>query len=413
MALDVKRLNEAQKDLDKRSGGNKNWIQLSKIEEPIDVKIMDPLPAMNGIYYIEVPVWWIDGTRIISPKIYGPAEFDIVESAINEAKTSKDKDILALLNAKDANGNLKVQKKNEYWVPGLKFNWKFDTQQQIVGIWDSNGALDVELIDKFIEDNKWKIISMGIMALRAINKIATARGGYKMPNQLDGFNITLSKTGEKKKTVYSAVKADDFPMPAKYYDVDKMIDPFEVAESLMFTDDYMNMVIGKYLYGEECPEKPGDEHYANPEIREKLKNRLSEESEETEVKSTARQRPGRGAAPVVAAAEPAATKGFGRRGAAPAKEVVVPAAAPAAAPVDDKAARIAAAKKLLEEAEAEAGMAQGGTDDEGDEGTVPAAPVRGRTRPGAAPAAPVTTAAPVTRQRGGRRNLSQDIQNVE
>lgn len=377
----MQKLKQAEVDLEKKSG-SKNWIQLSKITDPIDIRVMDPLPSMNGIYYIEVPVWWINGTRIISPKLYGPGEHDPVHACIEDAKAAKDPAILKLLNAKDETkkGAAKVQFKPEYWVAALKFNWELDSRtQQIKGIWKADGVTpDVALIEQYIEDGKWKIVSMGIQALKAINKIATSRGGYLMVNQVDGFNITLSKTGVDRNTVYSALKADALPMPASYYTDEKMIDPFEVAESLMFTNEYMDMVIGKYLYGEECPEKPGDEHYANPELREKLKNRISDESEPEEIKTSARPRPGRGAAP---AAE-----------APPARQ-----AAPEAAPVEDK---VAEAKRILAEAEAASGKAA----------DVPPAAPRSRTGRGAPAPAP---AAP---GRGGsrpQRNLSADLNNVE
>jgi len=171
MALDMKALEAAQKELEKKSG-SKGWIQISKIEKPIDVRIQDPLPTMNGIYYQEVPVWWINGTRIISPKLFGPQEKDCIKEVIEEAKRAKDPDILTLLNSKNEHSMLRVQEKTEFWIPVLKFNWEFDSQNNIKGITGKDGQPDPELIRKFIEDGKWKFLVCSIMPLKAINKIA-------------------------------------------------------------------------------------------------------------------------------------------------------------------------------------------------------------------------------------------------
>lgn len=290
--LDIKALEKAQQDLEKRTSGSKNWIQLSKIDGSIDVRIMDPLPSMNGIYYVEVPVWWIDSVRVISPKLFGPAERDTIKDVIDEAKKANDPDIIKLLNAKGDKGLGKIQYKPEFWVPVLKFNWEFDGNGGIKGIYDKDGGFDTNLIKNFIEDGKWKIASMGIMALKAINEIATKRLGGLMTDPVKGFNIVLTKAGKDRETKYTAVKMDSVPMPAEFYTPELMIDPFEIAQSLMFTDDYMDKVIGKYLYGEDCPEKT-DSDYAYPELREKFKSKFSEEATEEVPQKTARQRPGR------------------------------------------------------------------------------------------------------------------------
>ena len=256
MAIDVKALEAAQKDLQKRSGGGaKNWIQLSKIEAPIDVRIAEPTPGMQGIYYVEVPVWWINGVRVISPRLFGPQEHDPIKVAIDEARKSKDPDLIALLNAKGDNGIPKIQERTEFWVPVLRFSWELDKQSNIKGINDDKGNPSVELIKAYIDDYHWKILVTGISALKAINAIATSRGGAKMTECVEGFNLTLSKTGEKKQTKYSAIKADIIPMPADLYTPEKLTDPFEVAQSLMYTDEYQDQIIWKYLYNEACPEK--------------------------------------------------------------------------------------------------------------------------------------------------------------
>jgi hypothetical protein len=296
MGLDMGALAAVQDDLKKKSGGSKNWIQLSKIEKPLDWRVMDPLPSMGGVFFVEVPVWWIDGTRIISPKLFGPQEPDVVKDAIEDAKRSKDPDLLKLLSAKNDKSISKIQEKVEFWIPGLKFNWDLGKGDVIQGIWDEKGEKDPNKIKKFIEDERWKILVAGISALKAIVEIATKRGGSTMTNQVNGINLIISKSGVGRDTRYTVQKDDVFPMPAELYLPEKMIDPFELAQSLMFTDEYMNAVIGKYLYNEELPER-SDDSYAFPELREKYKRVITDEGEAAEEKAP-RPRPGaRAAAP--------------------------------------------------------------------------------------------------------------------
>src|SRR5664279_2055413 len=159
MAIDVRALEAAQEQLSKRGGGGyKNWIQINKIEAPIDVRIADPLPQMNGIYFQEVKVWWVDGKRIISPTLFGPQEKDVVKLAIDQAKASKDPGLLALINAKGENKMPKIQEKYEYWLPVLKFSWELAKNGDIMGIAGTDGTYDPELIKQFIDDSHWKIL---------------------------------------------------------------------------------------------------------------------------------------------------------------------------------------------------------------------------------------------------------------
>jgi hypothetical protein len=322
MPINVAALEAAQKELSKRTGnGGRNWIQVSKIEAPIDFRIADPLPQMNGVYFQEVKVWWVNGNRIISPKLFGPQEVDTVELALAEAKRSKDPTLLALINAKGENKMPKIQEKYEYWVPVLKFSWDLDKQGNIKGINGADGNPDPELIKQFIDDYHWKILVANITALKAINEIATKRGGAKMTDRLEGFNLILSKSGAGRDTRYSVVRDSvSLPMPEELYKPDRLVDPFEVAQSLMYTDQYMDQIIGQYLYGEECPERD-DTCYAYPEIREKFKALLTD-SDDTEVKETARPRPGRAAAAPATSVAPAPTRAAAPIAEAPAAPVV-------------------------------------------------------------------------------------------
>jgi len=296
MGLDVNKLNELQEDLEKRSqGSSKNWINVKKIEEPIDIRIMDPLAAMNGIYYIEVPVWWVNRQKLISPKFLG--EECVLDAAVKMANTAKDAEITALLYAKE-NNMPKVSFSYEFWIPVLQFIWDVNKKQEIINIYDKGDNYDVNKILKFVVDDRVKIMQTGISLLKQINQLATARGGGVMTEILDGFNIQISKSGKGRDTKYAAVKTEAMPMPGIFYE--DQISVIDVAKSQIFTNEYLDSVIGEYLYGEEKKE----EEYAFPEIRAELEERFKEDESE-EKKTPARKRPGARTAPK---AEPEATE---------------------------------------------------------------------------------------------------------
>lgn len=335
--LDLSKLMEKQEELNKRGSGASNWIQVSKIEKPLDFRILDPLPSMDGIYYVEVPIWWINGHRLISKKLYGPDEVDVVEEIKKEAeKVAKtDKTISELLKKKGEKGISLIQFKWEYWIPVLEFEWDMDRSNKIAGIYAPDGSVDPALVAKFIKDQRVKILVANITTLKAINALATTRGYGNMMTREEGVNLILTKTGKDRDTKYTVTPdSGRMPMPAEYYQEGKLTDPFEIAESLMYTDEYMKAVIENYIYGDvEIPED-SDDNYANPEIRAKLKERFKEGTESTEQAPPPRRRPGAPApapeapapapTPAPAPAESATTSTRGRR-AAPAAD-----AAPAA-----------------------------------------------------------------------------------
>jgi hypothetical protein len=156
-----------------------------------------------------------------------------------------------------------------------------------------------------------------------------------MTERLTGFNLILSKTGEKRTTKYFAQKDEIYPMPEEFYTPAKLFDPFELAQSLMYTDEYMDAIIGNYLYGEELPERSEDS-YAYPELREKFKTLLTED--EVPEETAPRQRPGRAAAPAAEVKLPESTPetpvatGRSRRAAATSEPVLTGRPGRAAAP---------------------------------------------------------------------------------
>jgi len=281
--LNLDKLKEAQEELNKRSGsGRKNWLQVNKITEPLDGRILDPLPIMDGIYYQEIPIWWINGTKIISPKMFDQnLKKDIIDEIIEDAEkeAKKDKSLASLLKAKDdKSGMPRIQFNWEYWIPFLQFDWDYENDE-IKDITNKDGTYNVDLISKYIVDNRVKILVSNITCLKAINILLTAPREGNMLDRVKGKNIQIQKTGERKNTKYYVIPTDKMPMPSEFYTPEKISDPYEVAQALAVNDNYMASVIEKYLYGDvEILDK--DSNYRFPDIREKLKEKYKDDDDD-------------------------------------------------------------------------------------------------------------------------------------
>ena len=271
MSVDLKKLKEYQQELEERTSGGKNWITAAKFKDGVDFRVLEPLANMNGLYFLEVPVWWVNGKKALSPRVFDEA--DVIAEVIDDAKAQKDPDIDALIKASGPNGP-RLQLKLEYWMSVLQFDWKFEGDD-IVGIFDDKGDVDVNLIDKYIVDQCPKILAAGTQLLKAINHEATIRGGASMFDRLNGTNLFGKRTGSQRKTVYTADKMDQFPMPEKYYGEGNSPDLLLHCKAGMLTNDYMEMLICWYLYGDEFEEKD-ENSYRYPEAVEALKDDTTE-----------------------------------------------------------------------------------------------------------------------------------------
>lgn len=293
MPLDPKAVKAALEELEAKSGSD--FFLRLKEGDVRDIRVLEPSPAMNGNWYVEVPVWWIDKTRIVSREFIDGV--DVVEEFLTQieadfARTNEQSTFLALRNKTGGKYASEVIRKGyEYWVPVLEFNWELD-QDQIVGIYNDAGEYDPALIKKYIVGGKPKILDGKISLIKSINKVVTARGGYDMPDPVKGFNISISRTGTDRKTVYSGTKTEYMPMPSEFYGA-KAIDPVRIVKSQIVTDDYVDKVLGNYFYGERLPENP---EYMFPELREN----------NTEEPTQASPRRARASAPAAEAEEPQA-----------------------------------------------------------------------------------------------------------
>jgi len=281
--LDLGALKEAEEDLKSRGGGGL-FIRLAQ-DETKDIRILDPTPSMNGLYYIEVPIWWIDGKPITSPEFIG--ESDLVQDVINDyesvfAKDGAEDQFKKLRNASKGQGMKLLQKTTGFWIPVLEFDWVVKNNQ-IDGI-TSDGKVDPILVKKFIKDGKVKILDAKMSLLKGINRQLTAgRVGSIFLDQDEGFNLLIQRAGTGRDTTYTAQKEEQMPMPAEFYGTGAL-DVVEIAKSTVYTNEYIEDVLANYFEGTQLPNEPV---YRFPELRDALKN-----DEPVEEKTTRRRRGG-------------------------------------------------------------------------------------------------------------------------
>lgn len=238
MGLDLNALKGVQNDLAKR-GENNDFFQASKIGEETDVRLLPPLPKMNGIYFVEKSVFWINKKSYTSPSTFGrPC---IISEEVAAARGLKDAGVDALLSNKEI-----FKKSAEFLMPILLLDCQF-------------GEGGVCTTTKVVDD-KPKILSCGTMLMKAINKIVTSRQYQNgtpdgIADRVKGFNLVLGKTGVKLDTEYTAMGwTAPTEMDAKYYAV--IPDVIDIVEKSIYPDEYLQSVIRNYLYGEELMQEP-------------------------------------------------------------------------------------------------------------------------------------------------------------
>lgn len=291
----MSKLREAEKDLASRGGGG-GFVRLAK-DETKDIRILEPTASMNNVFFLEVPIWWIAGKPITSPSFIG--EPDLIQTIIDEFKEEFKGDgqaeFKALMEAKAANGANQVQKVSGFWIPILEFDWDVDPKtEEIINIYDKDGNVDPNLVEKFVKGGKAQIFDAKISLVKNIvSQITTGRGGAKFLTQNEGVNLRVSRSGTGRDTLYAAQKDDPMPMPDKYYGAEAL-DVVRRAKSTIFTDEYIEKILANYFFGEQLPEEPV---YRFPELRD---------NEEVKEEPT-RSRRGRGKSEV-ADKEPAETQ---------------------------------------------------------------------------------------------------------
>lgn len=286
--LNLTALKEAEEDLKTRGGGSGLFVRLAQ-DESKDIRILDPTPSMNGLYYIEVPIWWVGGKPITSPEFI--KEDDYVQTCIDEYEKlyaedgeTGERQFKKLLNATKGQGMKLVQKSTGFWIPILEFDWKIGPNGEISGITDDDGNIDPALVKRFITNGKTKILDAKMSLLKSINRqLTTGRVGAIFLDKEKGYNLIVQRAGVGRDTTYTAQKEDQMPMPDEYYGPNAL-DVVEVAKSTIYTTEYIDAIMANYFESTPIPEEA---EYRFPELRESLKSGDAEE-----VPTTSRRRRG-------------------------------------------------------------------------------------------------------------------------
>lgn len=276
MALNLKKLKEQSEELNNR-GGDGDYFKQSEITEETDIRILPPTESMEESYFFEEIGYWINGKRYVSPKTFGDS--CPIEEEVKAAKELGDEDILALL--KD---NQKYKRSSVFLVPILLMECKFDTK---------GNCKSYKVVD-----NKPKVLQCGITLIRAINKIVTGRQFQNdtedgICDRQEGFCITLSKTGKKLDTDYSAMGWKN-PLEIVEEELyEKVPDVVEMTKKKLKTDEELRSIIRNFLYGEELktekvkPKSAGKRTFVENDDEEddkmvvrKMKFKAEEDSEE-------------------------------------------------------------------------------------------------------------------------------------
>ena len=244
MGLNVSKLKELQKGLTERAsgGGDKLFLQSNKIGEETNVRLLPPLPRMNGIYFVDQEGWWINGKYYLvnsTPMLKGK---DVIQQEVDDAKAQKDKDLDALIAAKKDNKPL-LKKEFRSLMPLLLLDVKYDADDQVDSV--------------TIVDDKAKILVAKPSLMREINRVVTSRPVQNktedgIMDREKGHNMILSRTGTGLDTTYAATHSFVCEMPEEYYK--DIPDVMKVTEDMAKSDAYLRAVIRNYLYGEAMPE---------------------------------------------------------------------------------------------------------------------------------------------------------------
>lgn len=236
MALDISKLANLGKSL---SSGNNMFMKPKDIGEETIVRVLPPLPALNGLFALTVERWWVNKKPYICPSTFGGTP--IFQEELDEAMSSDDPDVVAAAQDKRS-----ITKKTEYWIPLLHLELQ-------------GTGRNAEYI---VKGEAPRVLTVGPQLYGKMIKLATNRRYQNdsddgITDRVEGYNIALSREGSGLNTDYDAVIAEQMEMPAKYYR--NIPDVHAMAEKMVSSEKYLRAVIREYLYGEPIPARLQDQ----------------------------------------------------------------------------------------------------------------------------------------------------------
>lgn len=281
MSINLDALRKKDDEIKSRSGGSDLYFSGKDVGEETFVRILPPLPDQKGIYFLEQIGYWINKRFYISPATFGmkcPIE-EYLEDIAGIIESEGDKELEKLYND--------VNKKSRFVFPALVLqNVEFDEEGEISSYDVLNG--------------KPVIFQAGAMQLKAINNVVLSpkinRKLAKMKTDISdrkhGYNILLSKKGEKLDTEYFAEADEQCEIDAKYYKSIPSI--IRDAKSQIYADEYLLSMLDHYFYGDPMPEDNAKVSVFAEELKA-AKEEKSEEVEEAKAEEKPeRRRPRRG-----------------------------------------------------------------------------------------------------------------------
>ena len=200
MGLDLKKMREQQAHIQSAAGGgdDKLFLYAEKLKPEEFVKPMpDLIGSLNGSYYVEQVIWWINGKMYLSNATFN--EDCVIQEEYDKAKklAEKDEDIEELLNKKNDKKAPLIQKQVRFLVPVLHLDLEFNSR-------------DTEAVDKVsIQDDRVKVLVMRVKLMDEfhrviISKTVNKKGGWGAMDKETGSIIQIGKEGSGLNTRYYA-----------------------------------------------------------------------------------------------------------------------------------------------------------------------------------------------------------------
>lgn len=259
MGLDLKKMRDQQSKIHSAAGGgdDRKWLYSEKLKQEDYIKPMpDVKGTLNGGYYVEQVIWWINGKMYISNATFN--ETDVIQEEYDKAKKiadAGDKEMKLILEAKSDKKAPLIQRQTRFLVPVLHLAVEFDPR-------DEEAVEKVEVIDDMVKVFVVKPKLMDDFHRVITSKTVNKKGGWGALDQHTGSILQVGREGAGLNTVYHAQffeKMEDDEIWSvlskdKYYTEEAIPDVWKMTTDMRKSDEYLRGVVRNYLYGEDMPE---------------------------------------------------------------------------------------------------------------------------------------------------------------
>lgn len=235
--LNINALKEAQQRLDEKDDG---YIYDNKFPSEMDFRLAPPLPHMNGIFFHEEKVWWINKKPYLCPSTFGQHSVLKEEEDMAQARAKNDPQLAALL------ANFRAYSvEKRFRVPG----WALDVKRD-----QHNVVTDIKM-----KRPKGNTIICKSTLLKAINKEVTSVVNYVpdsiygITDPVKGYNLIMGATKNKDNKNEFTVSSWKQPTALPGFDQNLIPDVIQQSREMLRNDNFLRRVIRNYFYGEPMP----------------------------------------------------------------------------------------------------------------------------------------------------------------